>query len=1066
MNGPGMSRAAVHPPSPIPLPRVVDVLSTPLPDLRDVLQRTLGDAYLIERELPGGGMSRLFLATERALKRPVVIKLLPRELTSEVSAARFRREIELAAQLRHPNILPVLNAGTRDGLLYYVMPYVPGESLRQRLVRERRMSTAEALRLLREASDALAYAHHSGVVHRDVKPENILLEQGHAVLADFGIARGALFGKEDGPDRLTVSGVSIGTPGYMAPEQAAGERQVDARADVYALAVVGYEMLAGRTPFEGATAQAMLAAQLTEAPTPLASLCPDAPPGAVRAIHRALERAPEARFRTAAEFRDVLDASFAEEAGGGASGGRRRGTGTALAALVGEGLSAARRLLRGAFGEPAEPATSGTPSQQLVLALNSPVCNVDSTVAVLPFAVHGTDRLAYLGEGMVDLLSAKLDGAGGLCTADPRAVLGLIAQEGGAVAAGRAPDPAQARAIAQRVNAGRFVLGSLVEAGGRLQASATLYATDGGAWEATARATADEEAQLFELVDELAIQLLAGRDVRQQRATAATAGGVAGGGGPGLATSTTHRLPALRAYLDGERLFRAGQFTLAVDAFRSAVEEDPTFALAWYRLSLAAEWSGHRGMQEAAAEQALKHGGRLSEYDRRHLAAFVAWRHGDPAAESMYRDLVTVRPNDVEAWFQLGEVLFHLGPLCGRPIAESRTAWERVLAFEPEHVGALHHLARIAAVEGRRTDLDDLTRRLLRVSPDGERAIEMTALHAFTAGDAEEQRRAAEGLRASSDATLIITVRTVAAYSGNLPGAARLAQLLTEPSRAASVRALGHIQCAYLEVARGRWGAARDHLDAAEPLDEAAALAARGLMLSLPFPPAPAVPRAVLEAARDRLTSWDADAVASPPGDSPSMFVRIHHGVYPHLRAYVLGVLHVRLGDFAAAHRYATELEGCAATAQHREALLPRGLSEGVRAHMAAARGDHASALAILERSTVSMSYDLPLASPFYSRSAERFLRACLVAENPVRAEEAARWYNSFGETSVYDLIFLAPSHLRRAELFERAGDRVRAAGHYKKFVSLWKVADVELRPVVAGAARRAAADARDARPQ
>jgi serine/threonine-protein kinase len=158
-------------------------------DLRTQLQTALGTAYAVEREFPGGGMSRLFLATERALKRPVVIKVLPRERTSEASAARFRREIELAAQLQHPHILPIHAAAAHDWLLYYVMPYVPGESLRRRLMRERRLPVEDAVRILAEMADALAYAHRSGVVHRDIKPENILLEQGHAVLADFGIAK-------------------------------------------------------------------------------------------------------------------------------------------------------------------------------------------------------------------------------------------------------------------------------------------------------------------------------------------------------------------------------------------------------------------------------------------------------------------------------------------------------------------------------------------------------------------------------------------------------------------------------------------------------------------------------------------------------------------------------------------------------------------------------------------------------------------------------------------------------------------------------------------------------------
>jgi eukaryotic-like serine/threonine-protein kinase len=222
-------------------------------ELRDRLQAALGDAYRIERELGGGGMSRLFLAEESSLHRKVVVKILPPEFASDVSAARFRQEIELAAHLQHPNILPVLAAGTRDDLLYYVIPYVAGESLRHRLTQQGRLPIPEAIQILRETADALAHAHAEGIIHRDIKPENILLLGGHAVLTDFGVAR-ALVEARSG-ERLTETGLAVGTPGYMSPEQVAGDRHVDARADVYALAVVGYEMLTGNAPFEGPTAQ-------------------------------------------------------------------------------------------------------------------------------------------------------------------------------------------------------------------------------------------------------------------------------------------------------------------------------------------------------------------------------------------------------------------------------------------------------------------------------------------------------------------------------------------------------------------------------------------------------------------------------------------------------------------------------------------------------------------------------------------------------------------------------------------------------------------------------------------
>jgi hypothetical protein len=275
-------------------------------DLAPILQLALGDAYRLERELPGGGMSRVFLAIESSLNRQVVIKVLPPEFTSEVSAARFKQEMEFTARLQHPHILPVLAAGAREGLLYYVMPFLSGESLRRYVEREGRLGVPDAMRLLNEIADALAFAHSLGIIHRDIKPENILLEGKHAVLSDFGIAR-ALVESRTG-DRLTVTGVAIGTPGYMSPEQLSGG-DIDARSDVYALAVVAYEMLAGAPPFTGPSAQAVLAAHLTKAPTPIHEVRPDVPRAVSDVIDRALSKEVSDRFATAGAFGEALQAA-------------------------------------------------------------------------------------------------------------------------------------------------------------------------------------------------------------------------------------------------------------------------------------------------------------------------------------------------------------------------------------------------------------------------------------------------------------------------------------------------------------------------------------------------------------------------------------------------------------------------------------------------------------------------------------------------------------------------------------------------------------------------------------
>ncbi len=284
-------------------------------ELKQQVQHALGDYYRLDDELTGGGMSRLFMATEVSLNRRVVVKVLPPEWASEVSAARFKREMEVAAQLQHPHILPVLAAGARTGLLYYIMPYVAGESLRARLKRDGALPIADAQRILAEIADALAFAHERGVIHRDIKPENILLEGRHAVLADFGVARALMEARTD-TERLTSTGSSVGTPGYMSPEQVAGD-QIDARADVYALSVVGYEMIAGKAPFTGPSAQAILRAHMSETPALLRTLRPDCPEAVERAIAKSLSKEPNQRFASSADFLQAVS-------GPGALSSRRR----------------------------------------------------------------------------------------------------------------------------------------------------------------------------------------------------------------------------------------------------------------------------------------------------------------------------------------------------------------------------------------------------------------------------------------------------------------------------------------------------------------------------------------------------------------------------------------------------------------------------------------------------------------------------------------------------------------------------------------------------------------------
>jgi serine/threonine-protein kinase len=267
------------------------------------LAASLADRYRIERELGAGGMATVYLAEDLKHHRKVAIKALHAELSAMLGPERFLKEIELTANLQHPHILPLFDSGSADGLLYYVMPYVGGETLRARLDRDRQLPIADAVRIATEAADALAYAHGRGVVHRDIKPENILLQNGHALVADFGIA---LAVQQAGGQRMTQTGLSLGTPQYMSPEQAMGERDIGPRSDIYSLGAVTYEMLSGDPPFSGSTAQAIVAQVITSEPRSLTTQRKSVPAHVNDAVLTALEKLPADRFATAAQFATAL----------------------------------------------------------------------------------------------------------------------------------------------------------------------------------------------------------------------------------------------------------------------------------------------------------------------------------------------------------------------------------------------------------------------------------------------------------------------------------------------------------------------------------------------------------------------------------------------------------------------------------------------------------------------------------------------------------------------------------------------------------------------------------------
>ncbi len=654
-------------------------------------------------------------------------------------------------------------------------------------------------------------------------------------------------------------------------------------------------------------------------------------------------------------------------------------------------------------------------------------------MVVIPFAVRGGDEYGYLAEGMVDLLSAKLCCAGELRYVDPHALLSFMKQR-----RGKRVDPADGGQIAQHFGAGLFVLGNVLEASGQIHIDATIYRCVGEVEVVTRCDVEGPASEMFGLVDDLAREILTGLTAESGTRLAK------------LAVTTTDSLEALTAYLQGESDMRAMRRLPAVEAFQRAVAADPTFSLAWYRLGMAGLWSGQLELARDAAERAQTTAERLTEHDQLLVQAFRAFLRGESEeAERLYRTIVGVQPDDVEAWYQLAEVLFHYRPRFGGSVIESRPAWERVLSLEPEHVSALVHMALIAACEGNEEEVASLVDRALAISPEGDAVTWMLALRAWLLGDRASQKRVAAKLRRGSDFSAARSAWYVALPSRELDGAWALTELLTDPSRSPESRTLGHVWLAHLELVKGRWGAALDQLAAVERIDPASATLYRALLHLYPCADVPAAELGELAAA---VANLDCDAV--PPSITTGAYFTVHNNVHPQLKLYLLGVMAAKRGDDSAASSYAAQLENLEGRPEAVE--LARDQAIGIRARVKMNEGNDAEALELLETASMSALFELTMASPFFSQALERYLRAELL-DRLGRTEEALRWYGSFREHSTYDLIYLAPSHLRRAQIFERSGDHQKATLHYSKFLALWKDCDVELAGAVKAAEQRLA---------
>jgi TolB-like protein/thioredoxin-like negative regulator of GroEL len=697
------------------------------------LREALADRYTIERELGRGGMATVYLAQDLRHDRPVALKVLHPELAVALGAERFQREIRLAARLQHPHILTVHDSGEIPGppgsppILWFTMPFIEGESLRDRLVREKQLSLDEALRIARESADALDYAHRHGVIHRDIKPENILLSEGHALVADFGIGK-ALTQASD--QKLTETGMAVGTPAYMSPEQAAGDKDLDPRSDVYSLATVLYEMLAGVTPFDAPTSQAMIARRFMETARPLRQLRDAVPEQIEQAVQRALARTAADRFASAAEFARALNQPSATTAPStvvttaapasapGTTGEtlRRRGKRRVpvAATSLGLGFLLGLGLLFGwlkRHGPPAGP--EGGPKR----------------LAVLPFQNLGSAEDEYFADGVTDAVRGKLTALQGLQ---------VTASNSSTEYKGTVKSAQQ---IGQELGVDYLLVGKVrwEKSGGasRVRVSPELIqvSTSTAKWQEPFDAAVTD---VFQVQTDIAGRVAQALDVALGTAERQT-----------LAARPTASLPAYDAFLKGEEI-SAHLSTIdpvamrrAAAYYEQAVALDSTFALAWAQLSRARSAIAGVGgttveegtIARTAAERALA----LAPSNAAGYLAMGDYYSGvlgdQPRALEQYAAGRRLVPNDAE--------LLAAATLAEQSVGRWTDALEHLqqaIRIDPRSVLTARRLTRAYLFLRRYPEAREAGERALKIAPTSLDVIETYAMVFLAQGDLEGAR--------------------------------------------------------------------------------------------------------------------------------------------------------------------------------------------------------------------------------------------------------------------------------------------------------------------------------------
>ncbi|MFN2565157.1 MAG: protein kinase [Gemmatimonadaceae bacterium] len=724
---------------------------------REQLQRILGRAYSLRGELGGGGMSHVFEAHEAALDRDVVIKVLLPELAVGVNADRFHREVALAARLQHPHIVGVLAAGEGEGLLYYVMPRVEGESLRSRLNRVGRLGVAEAVVILRDVARALAYAHEHGVVHRDIKPENILLSGRAAAVADFGIAKALSASRDNeappaaGDRALTQTGTTVGTLAYMSPEQAAGDPATDHRTDIYSFGVVAYEILCGAPPFTGRSPRAILAAHLRDAPQPLRDRRPDVPDALEELIARCLAKDPADRPSSASELVDALEA-LGPSSGSTATytgPGRARRHTRRTAVVAGAGLLAAGALFL-AF------ARSGASAGD----------EIPKSLAVLPFRnLSGDPGNDFLSDGMSEELITALSKISELRVAAPASSFTFKGTE------------ANVGEVARTLGVGAVLTGSVRRSGAHLRVSAQLTKADDGftLWSDSYDRQMDDVLAVQAEIARAIVQALRVRLLRHERAA--------------LAHHATTDVTAYELYLRGRHEWnRRGLESLrrALAYYDSAAAKDARYALAYAGMAdvyvvlgtwgyLTTREAGERALDAARRAVALDSASAEAHASLASVLCIYVWDW--PRAEAAFRKAIALNPGLATTRY------FYSRCLAGRGrVTDALAQALAAISLDPLNVQIATGLAGAYLAAGRYDSAAAVAAEAL--ARDSNHVAGLYWLAWSRAGQRRytEARAAAERARTASGSSplLLGSVGSLAAMSGDTAEARRTLRTLAE----------------------------------------------------------------------------------------------------------------------------------------------------------------------------------------------------------------------------------------------------------------------------------------------